>query len=112
MLEDFFSFLFLQSSILFKTFTQQSSFLKYVELFRRCLIVSVESKWRRTFDKRVSAYLLRSSMLWFNHPLAILNTSISEVIRSSEFASILETKLYSSSKKLSSSLTIVKQRCI
>ena len=51
-------------------------------------------------------------MLWFNHLFATLSTSISEVIRSSELASILEIKLYSSSKKFSLSLTIVKKRSI
>ena len=51
-------------------------------------------------------------MLWFNHLLATLNTSISEVIRSSELASILEINLLSNSKKLLSSLTIEKQRSI
>ena len=51
-------------------------------------------------------------MLWFNHLRATLNTSTSEVIESSELASIFEIKLYSSSKNLSLSLTIIKQRSI
>ena len=51
-------------------------------------------------------------MLWINHPFAILNTSISEVVKISELTSILEMQLNYSSKKLSLSLTIVKQRSI
>ena len=44
--------------------------------------------------------------------LELEHNLISEVIRSSELASILDIELYSSSKKLSLSLTIVKQRSI